>query len=115
MNGQGTVKFFNDTKGFGFIAPDTGGDDVFVHVSVVERAGLPGLSEGDEVAFELEQDRRSGKTSAVDLQFLGSGARPQSFAPSALSPRASDTAASLAARAAALAQLGADGSRDGSP
>jgi len=70
---KGTVKFFNDAKGFGFIAPVTGGDDVFVHVSAVERAGLPGLSEGDEVAFELEQDRRSGKTSAVDLQFLGSG------------------------------------------
>jgi CspA family cold shock protein len=70
---RGTVKFFNDAKGFGFIAPDTGGGDVFVHVSAVERAGLPGLSEGDELAFELEQDRRSGKTSAVDLQFLGSG------------------------------------------
>ncbi len=70
---RGTVKFFNDTKGFGFIAPEDGGADVFVHVSAVERAGLPGLSDGDEVAFELEQDRRSGKMSAVDLQFLGSG------------------------------------------
>jgi CspA family cold shock protein len=70
---RGTVKFFNDAKGFGFIAPDVGGDDVFVHVSAIERAGLPALSEGDEVAFEIEQDRRSGKTSAVDLQFLGSG------------------------------------------
>ena len=73
---KGTVKFFNDTKGFGFIAPETGGDDVFVHISAIERAGLPGLSEGDEVAFELEQDRRSGRTSAVDLQFLGSGPPP---------------------------------------
>ena len=73
---RGTVKFFNDAKGFGFIAPETGEDDVFVHVSAVERAGLSGLSEGDEVAFELEQDRRSGKTSAVDLQFLGSGPPP---------------------------------------
>jgi cold shock protein len=72
---RGTVKFFNDTKGFGFIAPDTGGDDVFVHVSAVERAGLPGLNEGDEVSFELEQDRRSGKSAATQLQFLGSGPR----------------------------------------
>src|SRR5271163_2692115 len=70
---RGTVKFFNDAKGFGFIAPDGGEADVFVHISAVERAGLPGLSEGDEVAFEIEQDRRSGKASAVDLQFLGSG------------------------------------------
>jgi cold shock protein len=69
----GTVKFFNDAKGFGFIAPEDGGADVFVHVSAIERAGLPGLSEGDQVAFEVEQDRRSGKASAVDLQFLGSG------------------------------------------
>jgi CspA family cold shock protein len=76
---NGTVKFFNDAKGFGFIAPESGGSDVFVHVSAVERAGLPGLSEGDQVAFDIEQDRRSGKASAVDLQFLGSGpptARP---------------------------------------
>ena len=69
---RGTVKFFNDAKGFGFIAPESGGGDVFVHVSAVERAGLPGLSEGDEVEFEIEQDHRSGKASAVDLQFLGS-------------------------------------------
>jgi CspA family cold shock protein len=70
---RGTVKFFNDAKGFGFVAPEDGGADFFVHVSAVERAGLPGLSDGDEVAFEVEQDRRSGKMSAVDLQFLGSG------------------------------------------
>jgi CspA family cold shock protein len=68
----GTVKFFNDAKGFGFIAPDGGGADVFVHVSAVERSGLSGLSEGDEVTFELEQDRRSGKLAAVDLQVTGS-------------------------------------------
>jgi CspA family cold shock protein len=79
---RGTVKFFSDAKGFGFIAPDTGGGDVFVHVSAVERAGLPGLSEGDEVAFEIEQDRRSGKASAVDLEFLGSGPPAASSRPS---------------------------------
>jgi CspA family cold shock protein len=67
----GKVKFFNAAKGFGFIAPDTGGNDVFVHVSAVERAGLDGLNEGDEVAFEIEHDRRSGKPSAVDLQVTG--------------------------------------------
>lgn len=71
---RGTVKFFNDAKGFGFIAPETGGGDVFVHVSAVERAGLSGLNEGDQVEYELEQDRRSGKMSAVDLQFLAHGA-----------------------------------------
>jgi CspA family cold shock protein len=66
----GKVKFFNAAKGFGFIAPDTGGADVFVHVSAVERAGLDGLNEGDEVEFEVEQDRRSGKPSAADLQMI---------------------------------------------
>lgn len=70
---RGTVKFFNEAKGFGFIAPEAGGGDVFVHVSAVERAGLPGLNEGDEVEYELETDRRSGKMSAVDLQFLAAG------------------------------------------
>jgi len=66
----GTVKWFNATKGFGFIQPEDGGPDVFVHVSAVERAGLSALNEGDQVAFELEQDRRSGKTSAGGLQVL---------------------------------------------
>ncbi len=70
----GTVKWFNTSKGFGFIQPDDGGQDVFVHVSAVERAGLMGLNEGDQVAFELEQDRRSGKTSAGALQVLSAGA-----------------------------------------
>jgi cold shock protein len=69
----GIVKFFNPAKGFGFIAPDEGGSDVFVHVSAVERAGLEGLNEGDQVAYELEQDRRSGKLAAVDLQWMGAG------------------------------------------
>ena len=73
---NGIVKFFNSAKGFGFIAPDDGGSDVFVHVSAVERAGLDGLNEGDQVAFEVEQDRRSGKLAAVDLQWIGAGAAP---------------------------------------
>ena len=64
----GTVKWFNETKGFGFIQPENGGADVFVHVSAVERAGMRGLREGDKVSYELEQDKRSGKMSAGQLQ-----------------------------------------------
>jgi CspA family cold shock protein len=57
----GTVKFYNDQKGFGFIAPDGGGNDVFVHATALERAGMRSLSQGQKVAFETEPDRRSGK------------------------------------------------------
>ena len=64
----GTVKWFNPTKGFGFIQPDNGGADVFVHISAVERAGMTSLNEGQRVSFELERDKRSGKTSAGQLQ-----------------------------------------------
>lgn len=64
----GTVKWFNGTKGYGFIQPDDGGNDVFVHISAVERAGLRTLNEGQKVTYELEQDRRSGKMSAGNLQ-----------------------------------------------
>jgi CspA family cold shock protein len=64
----GTVKWFNTTKGFGFIQPDDGGADVFVHISAVERAGLRSLNEGEKVSFELERDRKSGKMSAGQLQ-----------------------------------------------
>ncbi len=64
----GTVKFFNDQKGFGFIQPDNGGPDVFVHASAVERSGLRGLVEGQKVNFETETDRRSGKLAAANLQ-----------------------------------------------
>jgi CspA family cold shock protein len=64
----GTVKWFNAQKGFGFIQPDAGGADVFVHISAVERAGLPGLHEGQKVDYELTVDRRSGKTSADQLK-----------------------------------------------
>jgi cold shock protein len=64
----GTVKWFNSTKGFGFIQPDQGGPDVFVHISAVERAGLGSLHEGQKIGYELERDQRSGKTSAGQLQ-----------------------------------------------
>jgi CspA family cold shock protein len=64
----GTVKWFNATKGFGFIQPDDGGADVFVHISAVERAGMRSLNEGDKVSFELERDRKTGKMSAGQLQ-----------------------------------------------
>jgi CspA family cold shock protein len=67
----GTVKWFNAQKGFGFIAPDDGGSDAFVHISAVERAGLSELREGQKVGFELVADQRSGKMSADKLQALG--------------------------------------------
>ena len=70
---NGTVKFFNVSKGFGFIAPDNGGADVFVHASALERAGIRGLNEGDLISFEVEEDRRSGKASATNLQVTGTG------------------------------------------
>ena len=63
----GTVKWFNGTKGYGFIAPDAGGADVFVHISAVERSGLKGLNEGQKIGFEIEVDKRRGKSSAVNL------------------------------------------------
>ena len=64
----GTVKWFNAQKGFGFIQPAEGGNDVFVHISAVERAGLSGLAEGQKVSFELVADRRTGKKSADQLK-----------------------------------------------
>ena len=64
----GTVKWFNATKGFGFIQPDNGGADVFVHASAVERSSLGSLHEGQKIGYELERDQRSGKTSAGQLQ-----------------------------------------------
>ena len=65
----GTVKWFNTTKGFGFIAPDEGGKDVFVHISAVERSGLTGLADNQKVSFELREGR-DGRTMAADLQLL---------------------------------------------
>ena len=65
---SGTVKWFNGTKGFGFIQPDDGGKDVFVHVSAVEQAGLRGLNEGQKITYEVLTDRRSGKASAGNLK-----------------------------------------------
>ncbi|MGO8739824.1 cold-shock protein [Rhodoblastus sp.] len=67
---QGTVKWFNSEKGFGFIAPDDGGKDAFVHISAVERSGLNQLREGDKVSFELVADRKSGKMSAEKLEIV---------------------------------------------
>ncbi|GJE45533.1 MULTISPECIES: cold-shock protein [Methylobacterium] len=64
----GTVKWFNETKGYGFIQPDDGGKDVFVHISAVERAGMRNLIEGQKVSYEIESDRRTGKQSAGNLQ-----------------------------------------------
>jgi CspA family cold shock protein len=66
----GTVKWFNGQKGFGFIQPDDGGADVFVHISAVERAGLHGLNDGQKISYELVADKRSGKSSAENLQAL---------------------------------------------
>jgi cold shock protein len=65
---QGTVKWFNSQKGYGFIQQTDGGKDVFVHISAVERAGMNGLNEGQNVSFDLITDRKSGKTSAGNLR-----------------------------------------------
>lgn len=66
----GTVKWFNQDKGFGFIQPDDGSTDAFVHISAVQRSGLSGLKEGQKVSYEIVQDRRSGKSSAENLKVL---------------------------------------------
>jgi CspA family cold shock protein len=68
---MGTVKWFNATKGYGFIQPDDGGNDVFVHISAVERAGLGTLNEGQKISYEIVADRRSGKSSADNLRAAG--------------------------------------------
>jgi cold shock protein len=65
---EGTVKWFNTTKGYGFIQPSDGGNDIFVHISAVQRAGLQGLSDGQKVSYELQNER--GKTAAVDIKLI---------------------------------------------
>lgn len=64
----GTVKFYNDQKGYGFIQPDDGGKDVFVHATALERAGMTGLSEGQKVRFDTREDPRSGKTAVDNIE-----------------------------------------------
>ncbi len=68
---SGTVKWFNSTKGYGFIQPDAGGPDVFVHISAVERSGLRELREGQKITYEIVPDRRTGKSSADQLKVSG--------------------------------------------
>ena len=65
---KGTVKFYNEQKGFGFIAPDNGGKDVFVHATALERAGMHSLSEGQKVSFDTAEDRRTGKIAVNNIQ-----------------------------------------------
>ena len=67
---NGKVKWFNDQKGYGFIQPEDGGQDIFVHISAVQRSGLQGLQENQQVSYELFTDDRRGKTSAVDIKVL---------------------------------------------
>jgi len=68
MRTRGTVKWFNDQKGFGFITPDDGGKDVFLHISSLQRSGLPALDEGARVSFETEPDRRGKGPQAINVQ-----------------------------------------------
>jgi cold shock protein len=70
MSQQGTVKFFNAERGYGFIKPDDGGRDIFVHITAVERAGLNSLNEGQRVTFEIEADKKGNGPKAVDLHLI---------------------------------------------
>lgn len=84
---QGTVKFFDTGKGFGFISPEFGGSDIFVHISAVIASGLDQIREGDFLAFETEQDHRSGRPAAVALILINRGTAPPSPAPPASPPQ----------------------------
>ena len=70
MRQNGTVKFFNQAKGYGFVAPDDGGKDVFVHITAVQRSGIPELTEGIKISFEVQPDKRGRGPQAVELQLL---------------------------------------------
>ena len=70
MRQNGTVKFFNQAKGYGFVSPDNGGKDVFVHITAVQRSGIPELSEGLKISFEVQEDTRGRGPQAVDLQLI---------------------------------------------
>jgi CspA family cold shock protein len=70
MRQTGTVKFFNQEKGFGFISPETGGKDVFVHITAVQRSGIPQLDQGMRVSFEVQPDKRGRGPQAVELQLV---------------------------------------------
>ena len=112
----GTVKFFNTSKGFGFIQPDDGTPDVFVHISALERSGVNDLQEGDRVSFDVEEDRRSGKLAAVDLRVTGSGGgssagRPDQRPQSGFRSQGAATRPASGARAGGVRE--ADGSGSG--
>jgi CspA family cold shock protein len=85
----GTVKFFNETKGYGFIAPDGGGNDAFVHISAVERAGMRSLRQDQRVSYDLQQDNR-GKMSAVNIQPAEESTKPEASADEAEAQPAND-------------------------
>lgn len=70
MRQNGTVKFFNTAKGYGFVAPEGGGKDVFVHITAVQRSGIPELAEGTRISFEVQPDKRGRGPQAVDLQLI---------------------------------------------
>ena len=70
MRQNGTVKFFNQAKGYGFVSPEDGGKDVFVHITAVQRSGIPELSEGLKISFEVQEDQRGRGPQAVDLQLI---------------------------------------------
>ncbi len=70
MRQNGTVKFFDQAKGYGFVAPDDGGKDVFVHITAVQRSGIPELAEGTKISFEVQPDKRGRGPQAVDLQLI---------------------------------------------